>query len=88
MPAVNILNTEKSKKVCDIYRDMDLLFTTLRDIWNVVKSIIEGLLDRYNGRCTLVINDIDFIVVTRNAILLLVALSLKPEEAVTILIHV
>jgi hypothetical protein len=67
---------------------MDLLFTTSGDIRNVVKSIIEGLLDRYNGRCTLVINDIDFIVVTRNAILLLVALSLKPEEAVTILIHV
>jgi hypothetical protein len=88
MPAVNILNTEKSKKVCNIYRNMDLLFTTSGDIRNVVKSIIEGLLDRYNGRCTLVINDIDFIVVTRNAILLLVALSLKPEEAVTILIHV
>lgn len=88
MPAVNILNIEKSEKVYDIHRDMDLLFTVLGDIRNVVKSITEGLPDRYNGRYTLVINDIDFIVVVRNAILLLVALSLEPEEAVTILIYV
>jgi hypothetical protein len=87
MPAVNILNIEESKSVCDIYRDMNLLFAASGDIRNVVKSIMEGLLDGYDGRCMLVINDINFIVVARNTILLFVALSLKPEEAVTIIIY-
>jgi hypothetical protein len=87
MPAVNILNIE-SEGVCDIHRDMNLLFVILGDIRNVVKSIIEGLSDGYDGRCTLVINDINFMVVARNAILLFVALSLEPEEAVAIMIYV
>jgi hypothetical protein len=88
MPAVNILNVEESEGVCDIHRDMNLLFAASGDIRNVVESIMEGLSDGYNGRCTLVINDINFMVVARNAILLFVALSLEPEEAVTIMIHV
>ena len=84
---MNILNVEESKGVCDIHHDMNLLFATLGDIQNVVKSIMEGLLDGYNSQCMLVINDINFIVVTRNAILLFIALSLEPEEAVMIMIH-
>jgi hypothetical protein len=88
MPAVNILNIEEGEGVCDIHRDMNLLFAASGDIRNVLKSIIEGLSDGYDGRCTLVINDINFIVVARNAILLFIALSLEPEEAVTTMIHV
>jgi len=88
MPAVNILNIEESEGVCDIHRDINLLFAASGDIRNVVKSIIEGLSDGYDGRCMLVINDINFMVVARNAILLFIALSLEPEEAVTIMIHV
>jgi hypothetical protein len=88
MPAVNILNTGKSKKDCDVHRDLDLLFAASGDIRNVIKSITEGLPAGFDGRCTLVINDINFMVVTRNTILLFVALSLEPEEAVAILIHV
>jgi hypothetical protein len=88
MPAVNILNIEEGEGVCDIHRDMNLLFAASGDIRNVVKSIIEGLSDGYDGRCTLIINDINFIVVARNAILLFIALSLEPEEAVTTMIHV
>ncbi|CZR56251.1 uncharacterized protein PAC_06139 [Phialocephala subalpina] len=88
MPAVDILNIEESESICDIHRDMDLLFAASGDIRNVVKSIMEGLSDGYDGRCTLVINDINFMVVARNAILLFVALSLEPDEAVTIMIHV
>ncbi|MAD87512.1 MAG: hypothetical protein CL912_31530 [Deltaproteobacteria bacterium] len=88
MPAVNILNMDESEGVCDIHRDMNLLFAASGDIRNVVKSITEGLPDGYDGRCTLVINDINFMVVARNAILLFLALSLEPEEAVTILIHI
>ena len=88
MPAINILNIEESKGVCDIHHDMNLLFTTLGDIQNVVKSIIEGLLDEYNSQCMLVINDINFMVIVCNAILLFITLSLEPEEAVTIMIHI
>lgn len=87
MPAVNILSMEEGESICDIHRDMTLLFAASGDIRNLVKSIIEGLPDGYDGRCTLVINDINFMVVARNAILLLVALSLEPEEAVPIMIH-
>lgn len=88
MPAVNILNTEDSESVCDIHRDLSLLFVASGDIRNVVKSVVEGLPDGYDGRCTLVINDINFMVVARNIILLFVALSLEPDEAVPIMIHV
>ena len=79
---------EKSENVCDIHFDMDLRFATSGDIRNIVNSITEGIPDEYHGPCMLVINDINFMVVARNAILLFVALSLEPEEVVTILMHV
>lgn len=88
MPAVDVLNMDKSEGVYDIHRDMTLLFAASGDIRNVVKSIVEGLSDGYDGRCTLVINDFNFMVVARNAILLLVALSLEPDEAAAMMIHI
>jgi hypothetical protein len=87
MLAINILNII-SKGVCNIYCNTNLLFTILRDIRNVIKFIIKGLLNKYNNKCILVINDINFIVVACNAILLFVALSLKPEKVIAIIIHV
>jgi hypothetical protein len=78
MLAINILNII-SKGVCNIYCNTNLLFTILRDIRNVIKFIIKGLLNKYN---------INFIVVACNAILLFVALSLKPEKVIAIIIHV
>ena len=87
MPAVDMLNMEENEGAYDIHRDMNLLFAASGDIRNVVESITQGLLDGYDGRCTLVINDINFMVVARNAILLFVALSLEPDEAVPIMIH-
>ncbi|KAL9595911.1 MAG: hypothetical protein Q9179_004793 [Wetmoreana sp. 5 TL-2023] len=88
MPAVDMLNMEENEGAYDIHRDMNLLFAASGDIRNIVESITQGLLDGYDGRCTLVINDINFMVVARNAILLFVALSLEPDEAVPIMIHV
>ena len=88
MPAVDMLHMEENEGAYGIHRDMNLLFAASGDIRNIVESITQGLLDGYNGRCTLVINDINFMVVTRNAILLFVALSLKPDEEVPIMIHV
>lgn len=88
MPAVDMLNMEENEGAYDIHRDMNILFAASGDIRNIVESITQGLLDGYDGRCTLVINDINFMVVARNAILLFVALSLEPDEAVPIMIHV
>ena len=88
MPAVNMLNMEENEGTYDIHRDMNLLFAALGDIRNIVESIPQGLLDGYDSRCIFVINDINFIVVARNAILLFVALSLEPDEAVPIIIYI
>lgn len=87
MPAVDILNMEENEGVNDVHRNMSLLFAASGDIRNVVKSIAEGLSEGYDGRCTLVINDLNFMVVARNVILLFLALSLETDEAVTMMIH-
>jgi hypothetical protein len=81
MPAVNVLNVREQEGVGEIYRDINLLFAASGDIRNVVKSIVKCLPDGYDCRCLLVINDINFKVVARNAILLSIALSLEPNEA-------
>ena len=88
MPAVDILKFEQNEGVSKIHHDIRLLFAASGDIRNVIKSITEGLPNGYSGQCTLVINDINFMVVARNAILLLVALSLENDYAITIIIHV
>ena len=77
MPAVDMLNMKDNEGVCDTHSDTNLLFAASGDIRNVVKSVVEGLSDGYDGRCTLVINDINLMVVARNAILLFVAVSLE-----------
>jgi hypothetical protein len=88
MPAVNMLKKKDSEAVDEFHRDMNLLFAASGDIRNVVKTIVDGLPDGYACRCLLVINDVNFTVFARNAILLLIALSLEPNEAVAIMIHV
>ncbi|KAH8681939.1 hypothetical protein BX600DRAFT_429841 [Xylariales sp. PMI_506] len=90
MPAVNVITMNEDEGVGTIHHDISLLFAASGDIRNVVKSITEGLPDGYNGRCSLVINDINYMVVARNIILLFLALSLEveAEEAAEIMIHV
>ena len=87
MPAVNLLNAKFSQGANTAYRDTNLLFAASGDIRNAVKSIVEGIPEGYDRRCALVINDVNFTVVARNAILLFVALSLEPNEAAAIMIH-
>lgn len=88
MPAVDILNMKENEGVDYIHSDIKLLFAASGDIRNVVKSITNGISDGYDGRCAFVINDINFKVVARNAILLFLALSLETDEAVMTMIHV
>ena len=85
-PGVDILNMGKGQDVSQMCYDLDLLFAASGDMRSVVKTIA-GLPDEYSGRCRLVINDYDFLVVARNAMLLLVAVNLEPDEAVPTMIH-
>lgn len=57
------------------------------DIRNLVKSLA-GLPIAFTGRCEVTINDKDFDIVARNAILLLAALVFDPIEAAEIIIHI
>ncbi|KAH6612355.1 hypothetical protein C7974DRAFT_466782 [Boeremia exigua] len=84
MPAVSLLRALESKSTD---RDVSLLFAASGDLRNVVKSTVEGLPDGHKGRFLLVINDINFMIVARNAILLFVALSLEANDAVPIMMH-
>lgn len=49
---------------------------------------LAGLPPLYSGNCEVVINDRDFDIVARNAILLLTALHFDPAEAAPIMLHV
>jgi hypothetical protein len=53
----------------------------------VVKSLL-GLPEAYAGNVSVAINDWDFDIVARNAILLLAALHFDPEMATVIMIHI
>lgn len=86
MPALDVLSMENNEGLDDIHRDISLLFAASGDLRNVVRSVV-GLPEGYDGRCTVVVNDVNFTIVARNVTLLLVTLVLKPEDAVPILIH-
>lgn len=88
MPAVDILNTQQNEGVNKTRPDISLLFAASGDIRSIVKTVVEGLPDGYGSQCKVVINDHDFMVVARNAILLPTALSLQTDDAVMVMIHV
>ena len=86
MPALDILHLEENEGTADTDRDFTLLFAASGDLRNVIKSYV-GLPKGYNAKCTLVLNDKEFIVVARNAIMLLAALHFDPETSVPMIIH-
>lgn len=49
---------------------------------------INSLPDAYSGTCTSVINDKDEAIVTRNLVMLLLAMTLPPNEAAEVILHV
>jgi hypothetical protein len=57
------------------------------DIRNLVKSL-NGLPSAHTGRCHVTINDREFDIVGRNAILLLTALRFDPEVATPMILHI
>lgn len=87
MPALDILQLQNNEgSACATNHDFSLLFAASGDFRNVIKTIA-GMPDGYKGKCVAVLNDIDFVIVARNAIMLLVALQFEPGVAVPMIIH-
>lgn len=87
VPALDLLNVKDNEGAKDVItQDLSLLFAASGDIRNVVKSIV-GIPEEYQGQCTVVINDINFSIVARNAIMLLTTLQFQPEVAAPMIIH-
>ncbi|KAF2704138.1 hypothetical protein K504DRAFT_442126 [Pleomassaria siparia CBS 279.74] len=87
VPALDLLNVKDNEGEKDIVdKDLNLLFAASGDIRNVVKTVA-GLPEAYKGQCTVVMNDMNFAIVARNAIILLVALKLEAHVAVPMIIH-
>ncbi|KAF1362388.1 hypothetical protein EJ07DRAFT_174795 [Lizonia empirigonia] len=87
MPALDILNLKDNEKDIDPKHNFALLFAASGDPRNVFKTIV-GLPVQHEGKCDVVLNDWDFDIVARNAIMLLVALHYDPEVAVPMIIHI
>lgn len=87
VPALDILNLEDNEKNVDPKHNFALLFAASGDPRNVFKTIA-GLPAQHEGKCDVVLNDWDFDIVARNAIMLLVALHYDPEVAVPMIIHI
>ncbi|CAA9965929.1 DUF4470 multi-domain protein [Pyrenophora teres f. maculata] len=87
MPALDVLNMDKNEcKDSIMERDINLLFAASGDLRNVVKTVV-GLPEDYAGNFVVVMNDENFAVTARNALLLLSAMHFEPETAVPIMIH-
>ncbi|KAF9733843.1 hypothetical protein PMIN04_012859 [Paraphaeosphaeria minitans] len=87
IPAIDLLKaTENEGDEAIMQQDVSLLFAASGDLRNVVKTII-SLPEQYLGSCRVVINDRNTAIVTRNALLLLVALQFEPEVATPIMLH-
>jgi hypothetical protein len=86
MPALDILKIQNNEGKTCATSDFNLLFAASGDLRNVVKTIA-GLPEGYKGECVAVLNDKDFIIVARNAIMLLIALQFESDIAVPMIIH-
>jgi hypothetical protein len=87
MPALDILALDKNEGTKDQDRDLHLLFAASGDLRNVVKTVV-GVPDQHRGDCVVVLNDKEFDIVARNAIMLLTALYFNAETAVPMIIHI
>ncbi|KAJ4384482.1 hypothetical protein N0V86_000081 [Didymella sp. IMI 355093] len=86
IPALDVLKLADNEGDTSKTRNFALLFAASGDLRNVIKTLL-GLPQQYQGKCSVVLNDRDFQVVTRNAIMLLAALHLNTNIAVPLIIH-
>ncbi|KAH6637693.1 hypothetical protein C7974DRAFT_450688 [Boeremia exigua] len=73
MPVGDILIVNDNEGGDDRQRDVTLFFAVSGDLRNVIETIA-SIPAAHKGKCDVVVNDTDFAIVARNAIMLLVAL--------------
>jgi hypothetical protein len=69
-----------------LQQNVALLFAASGDMRNVVKTAV-GMPEAYSAQCSIVINDKNFVIAARNAMLLLTALHFEPATAAPIMLH-
>ncbi|KAF8880174.1 hypothetical protein BD779DRAFT_1100219 [Infundibulicybe gibba] len=88
VPAIDFLNLAHNEKQAAIDQDFKLCFAASGDIRNLIKTV-NGLPEGYRGKCEILLNDINDIVVNRNLVALFALLDSGPsiEEAAELAIH-
>jgi hypothetical protein len=82
MPALDILNIKDHEDTTDtVHSNFNILFAASGDLRSAIKSIVR-LPNGCTGGFVAALNDIDFLVMARNAIMLLIALHLDSETVV------
>ncbi|KAF2137795.1 uncharacterized protein K452DRAFT_257269 [Aplosporella prunicola CBS 121167] len=85
VPAFDLLNL-KHNEGTEYNQHIRILFAASGDLRNVVRTIA-GIPKGSTQSIDVVINDYDFDIVARNAILILIAMHLEPEPAADAMIH-
>jgi hypothetical protein len=86
MPAIDLLDIGRNEGQDAKDRDFNIMCAASGDLRNVVKTVA-GLPKDYAGDLSIVMNDIDFGISARNAILLMTALLLDTKQAVPAMVH-
>lgn len=87
MPALDVLLIDDNEGESHATNhDFNLLFAASGDLRNIITTITK-LPAEYGGECIVVVNDIEFVVVARNILMLLISVIYEPESATPMIIH-
>ncbi|KAI0683256.1 hypothetical protein BC835DRAFT_1311141, partial [Cytidiella melzeri] len=89
LPAMDCLNAANNERDSVSTKNLNLAFVASGDLRNVMATV-NALPADYNGRCNILMNDLDTTVAGRNAALLFILLSdsgLELEEAAELCLH-
>lgn len=87
VPALDLMQVASNEGESSIlHENITMLFAASGDLRNVVKTV-NGMPGTYSGDCSIVINDKNFAIAARNAMLLLTALHFEPAVASPIMLH-
>ncbi|PFH53232.1 hypothetical protein AMATHDRAFT_138007 [Amanita thiersii Skay4041] len=87
-PAIDCLQLEHNEAIDANSRDFRLCFAAAPDILNAVRTV-NSLPQDYKGKCNILLNNVDPIVMNRNLLILYVLLSPGPsfEESAELAVH-
>jgi hypothetical protein len=86
MPALNIIGPQGEADETDSKQDLALLFAASGDLQNVITTLA-NIPDTYDGKVWVALNEKEFVVVTRNIMMLLTASLFEVKVAVPMIIH-